>query len=57
MDKCKVGKNNDKEKVGPIKLIHLSSAFLVLSGGLGLGSLAFLLEKIFGKLLKKTNNR
>ena len=49
MDKCKIHKNNDKKKVEPIKLIHLSSAFLVLGGGLSLGFLAFILENIFGR--------
>lgn len=57
VDKCKIDKKNHKEKVEPIKLIHLSSAFLVLGVGLSLGFLVFLLEKIFAKLLKKTNNR
>jgi len=51
LDKCKLDesskatKDNNYGKVKPIKIIELSSAFLILGAGLTLGTLVFLVER------------
>jgi len=49
VDKCTIyNKNNRGDgKAKPIKLIELSSAFLVLGVGLTLSTLTFLVERLF----------
>ena len=49
VDKCFIDQKNNKGdgKVKPIKLIELSSAFLVLGVGLSLSTLTFLVERLF----------
>ena len=48
VDKCKIKDNQENAgRVRPIKLIELSSAFLVLGVGLTLSVLAFLAERCF----------
>ena len=44
IDKCKLDKNKDDGEVKPIKVVELSSAFLVLGAGVALGTLAFFVE-------------
>jgi len=46
VDKFRIDKNSKVEgKVKPIKLVELSSAFLVLGVGLAMSTLAFLVER------------
>jgi len=48
VNKCKIKDNQENAgRVRPIKLIELSSAFLVLGVGLTLSALAFLAERCF----------
>lgn len=51
MDRCKLENNKDNGKMKSIKLIELSSAFLVLGVGLTLCALNFLLELLFHSYL------
>ena len=55
MDMCRLdkNKNSNKEKVKPIKLVELSSAFLVLGIGLTLSILAYFLEWLIGSFIFK----
>ena len=53
MDMCRINNNQPGEKVKTIKLIELSSAFMVLGVGLFLSFVVFLLELIFAFIKKR----
>ena len=53
MDMCKVDQMKSKEKAKPIKLIELSSAFLVLGIGIVMSSTVFLLERLLGSFTSR----
>ena len=53
MDMCRLENNQPGGKMKAIKLIELSSAFLVLGIGVALSALSFFLELFFGSYTAK----